>query len=104
MASRALTTGALTRAPIFANIMTQIGAAGTVPGTPLALSPANRAWIGDMIETLIGVLDHAAGDSDLEDGDLDAASLAKMVRRSPPPSTHSGGRPHEHQPCPPHCD
>ncbi len=71
MASRALTTGALTRAPIFANIMTQIGAAGTVPGTPLALSPANRAWIGDMIETLIGVLDHAAGDSDLEDGDLD---------------------------------
>ncbi len=71
MASRALTTGALTRAPIFANIMTQIGAAGTVPGTPLALSPANRAWIDDMIETLIGVLDHAAGDPDLEDGDLD---------------------------------
>jgi len=71
MASHALTTGALTRAPISANIMTQIGAAGTVPRTPLVLSPANRAWIGDMIETLIAVLDHAAGDPDLEDSDLD---------------------------------
>jgi hypothetical protein len=71
MASRAHITGAPTRAPIFVNIMTQIGAAGPSPATPLNLSPANRAWIGDMIETLIAILDHADGDTDMEHGDLD---------------------------------
>lgn len=71
MAVHALTTGAATRAPILETVLTQFGACAASPATPLRLSAANRAWIGDMIETLIAVLDHAAGDPDLEDTDLD---------------------------------
>lgn len=71
MASYALTTGAQTHAPILETVLTRFGSCAANPATPLYLSRASRAWIGDMIETLIAVLDHASGDPDLEDGDLD---------------------------------
>lgn len=71
MAVHALTTGAPTRAPILDTVLTQIGACGASPATPLHLSSATREWLGDMVETLLAILDHADGDADLEDGDLD---------------------------------
>lgn len=72
MALHAHITGAPMRAPILDDVLTRFGnTSSNAPATPLRLSPANRAWIGDMIETLLAVLDHADGDPDLEDSDLD---------------------------------
>lgn len=70
------------RAPVRAlnlnNILTQFGAdATTQPHMPLALSRADRVWIGDTIEQLIAILDLAAGDPDMEDGDLDRCTAGE---------------------------
>ncbi|MBD8548971.1 hypothetical protein [Sphingomonas sp. CFBP 8760] len=77
MAVHALITGAPTRAPILDTVLTQIGACGAFPATPLHLSSATREWLGDMVETLLAILDHADGDADLEDGDLDRCSAGE---------------------------
>ena len=77
MASHALTTGAPRRAPILETVLTQFEASAASPATPLVLPRATRAWIGDMIETLIAVLDHAGGDPELEDGDLDRCTAGE---------------------------
>lgn len=77
MAVYTLTTGATTRAPILETVLTQIGACGAFPATPLHLSSTTRAWLGDMVETLLAILDHADGDADLEDGDLDRCTAGE---------------------------
>lgn len=74
MAIHALTTGSAKRAPNLSAIMTQFG---PISGAaPLDLSRADRAWIGELIETLIAVLDHADGDADREHDDLDRCLAA----------------------------
>lgn len=71
MATHAYTTGAPKRAPILETVLARFGASTASPATPLKLSRANRAWIGDLIEVLLAVLDQADGDTDLEASDLD---------------------------------
>lgn len=43
----------------------------------LDLTRAGRARVGNLIETLIALLDQAAGDPDLEDGDLDRCTAGE---------------------------
>lgn len=71
MAVHALITGAPTRAPILDTVLARFESCTLSPATPLHLSSATREWLGDMVETLLAILDHADGDADLEDGDLD---------------------------------
>lgn len=71
MAVHALITGAPTRAPILYTVLARFESCTSLPATPLHLSSATRAWLGDMVETLLAILDHADGDAELEDGDPD---------------------------------
>jgi hypothetical protein len=71
MAMHAPITGAFQRAPKLSAMLTQIGAAAPTSGATLNLTQSDRAWLGELIETLIGVLDHADGDTDREPDDLD---------------------------------
>lgn len=77
MATVALITGAPMRAPILPAMLARFEATAGTPALPLKLSRADRAWIGDMIETLIAVLDHADGDPDMEAGDLDRCTAGE---------------------------
>lgn len=45
--------------------------------TPTALTRAQRAQIGELIETLIALLDQDDGDPDMEDGDLDRCTAGE---------------------------
>lgn len=72
MAVHAPITGARQRASILDTVLVQFSASNAAsPALPLELSRANRVWIGDVIETLIAILDHAGGDTDLEPDELD---------------------------------
>jgi hypothetical protein len=44
---------------------------------PAALDRIDRVRIGNLIEALIGLLDQAAGDPDMEDGDLDRCTAGE---------------------------
>lgn len=44
---------------------------------PIALDRVDRIRIGNLIEALIGLLDQAAGDPDMEDGDLDRCTAGE---------------------------
>ncbi len=49
---------------------------------PQSAAPAvpdrvNGIWIGNLIEALIGLLDQAARDPDMEDGDLDGCTAGE---------------------------
>lgn len=44
---------------------------------PAALDRVDRIRIGNLIEALIGLLDQAAGDPDMEDGDLDRCTAGE---------------------------
>lgn len=44
---------------------------------PATLDRVDRIRIGNLIETLIGLLDQAAGDPDMEDGDLDRCTAGE---------------------------
>lgn len=76
MAMQAPITGAFHCAPNLRAIMTQIEAADTASTAPLNLSRYDRAWLGDLVETLIAVLDCADGDADREHDDLDRCLAA----------------------------
>lgn len=77
MAMQAPITGAFQRAPKLSELLTQIGAAGPTSGAALKLTQSNRAWLGELIEALIGVLDYADGDDDHEHGDLDRCTAGE---------------------------
>ena len=77
MAMQAPITGAFKRAPNLSMILTQIGAADNASAAPLALSRSNRAWLADLIDMLIAVLDHADGDADREHDDLDRCTAGE---------------------------
>ena len=77
MAMQAPITGAYKRAPNLDAVLTQIGATDTMSAAPLDLSRSNRAWLSNLIETLINVLDHADGDADREHDDLDRCTAGE---------------------------
>ncbi len=77
MAMKAPIIGALKRAPNLNTLLTKIGAADTAYVAPLNLSRSDRAWLGELIETLIGVLDQADGDADREHDDLDRCTAGE---------------------------
>lgn len=77
MAMQAPITGVFKRAPNLSMILTRIGTAQNASAATLALSRSDRAWLGDVIETLIGVLDYADGDADWEHDDLDRCTAGE---------------------------
>ena len=79
MAVHAPITGARRRASILDTVLAQFEASNAAsPGLPLKLSRTNRAWIGDVIETLIAILDHAGGDRNLEPDELDQCAADRQ--------------------------
>lgn len=77
MAVHAHNTGPLKHAPNLTKLLTQIGAVNTASVAPINLSRSDRAWLGELIETLICVLDHADGDADREHDDLDRCTAGE---------------------------
>jgi hypothetical protein len=53
-------------------------------GGALDLTRADQRRVGALIEALIALLDEAAGDPDLEDGDLDRCTAGEDGPRSDP--------------------
>ena len=77
MAMQAPITGAFKRAPNLTVLLAHIGATNTALAAPLIISQSDRAWLGNLIETLIGLLDHADGDADREHDDLDRCTAGE---------------------------
>ncbi|RYF23326.1 MAG: hypothetical protein EOO77_02310 [Oxalobacteraceae bacterium] len=71
MAMQAPITGAIKRALNLTAALNEIGTADCATTSPLKLSRCDRAWLGNLIDALIGVLDNADGDADREHDDLD---------------------------------
>ncbi len=52
-------------------------AKSVAPAAPAALDRVDGIRIGNLIEALFGLLNQAAGDPDLEDGDLDRGTAGE---------------------------
>ena len=77
MATQPPIMGTFKRAPNLAEFLAHIGATDTASAAPLIISRSDRAWLGELIETLIRVLDHADGDADCEHDDLDRCTAGE---------------------------